>query len=158
MSKAILTILAIDPGAHTGWAVRSANGGQSRYDSDVWENPHKDPKFVGSYLIAFRKCIADLMRKAQPNLVIMCLTFAKGWAGEKQTMCRGVVFEEATKRGVAHALKLPESSVKRYVAGSGNAPKNAVIAAVNKRLGLSITDDNEADAVALLLYYIDQEA
>jgi Holliday junction resolvasome RuvABC endonuclease subunit len=40
--------------------------------------------------------------------------------------------------------------VKMYITGNGNAPKNAMIAAIQKR-GYNVTDDNEADAIGVLL-------
>jgi Holliday junction resolvasome RuvABC endonuclease subunit len=43
----------------------------------------------------------------------------------------------------------PVGTIKRHVAGKGNADKAAVIAAV-KALGYNPADDNEADALALL--------
>ena len=39
--------------------------------------------------------------------------------------------------------------IKKFITGNGNASKQAVIDAVNKKYNLSIADDNEADAIAL---------
>jgi Holliday junction resolvasome RuvABC endonuclease subunit len=44
---------------------------------------------------------------------------------------------------------VPVGTIKRHVAGKGNADKEAVIAAVRTR-GFDPKDDNEADALALL--------
>jgi Holliday junction resolvasome RuvABC endonuclease subunit len=44
---------------------------------------------------------------------------------------------------------IPVATIKRHVTGKGNADKGAVIAAV-RALGFDPTDDNEADALALL--------
>ena len=48
---------------------------------------------------------------------------------------------------------VPVGTIKRHIAGKGNADKAAVIAAV-KELGFDPPDDNEADALALLLWAI----
>ena len=45
-------------------------------------------------------------------------------------------------------------TIKRHVTGQGNADKQAVIAAVRAR-GFAPADDNEADALAILLWAID---
>jgi hypothetical protein len=61
----------------------------------------------------------------------------------------------ATKTG--WALRLANGQIisdKRHIAGKGNADKQAVIAAVRER-GFSPSDDNEADAIAILLWAID---
>jgi Holliday junction resolvasome RuvABC endonuclease subunit len=43
---------------------------------------------------------------------------------------------------------------KKHITGKGNAPKNDVIAAIKKR-GYPVTDDNEADAIGILLYALE---
>jgi Holliday junction resolvasome RuvABC endonuclease subunit len=47
-------------------------------------------------------------------------------------------------------------TIKRFATGKGNAPKDAVIAAMRAR-GFAPVDDNEADALALLLWAIDAQ-
>ena len=46
---------------------------------------------------------------------------------------------------------VPVATIKRHVTGKGNADKEAVIAAV-RALGFDPADDNEADALALLVW------
>ena len=46
---------------------------------------------------------------------------------------------------------VPVGTIKRHVTGKGNAGKAAVIAAIRAR-GFDTADDNEADAIALLLW------
>jgi len=46
---------------------------------------------------------------------------------------------------------VPVGTIKRFTTGKGNADKAAVIAAL-RELGFSPTDDNEADALAILLW------
>jgi Holliday junction resolvasome RuvABC endonuclease subunit len=48
---------------------------------------------------------------------------------------------------------IPVGTIKKHVTGKGNASKKEIIEAVNK-LGFAVNDDNEADAIALLLYAI----
>ena len=49
---------------------------------------------------------------------------------------------------------MPVGTIKRFIAGKGNADKDAVIAAVRAR-GFAPADDNEADALAILLWAIE---
>ena len=49
---------------------------------------------------------------------------------------------------------VPVGTIKRLITGKGNADKAAVIAAVRAR-GFSPADDNEADAIAILLWAIE---
>ena len=49
---------------------------------------------------------------------------------------------------------VPVGTIKRHATGKGNAPKEAMIAAARAH-GFSPADDNEADAIALLLWAIE---
>ena len=54
------------------------------------------------------------------------------------------------RRGVAYQ-GVPVGTIKRFATGKGNADKDAVLAAMRER-GFQPTDDNEADAIAILLW------
>jgi hypothetical protein len=49
---------------------------------------------------------------------------------------------------------VPVGTIKRHITGKGNADKQAVITAVRER-GFNPADNNEADAIAILLWAID---
>jgi Holliday junction resolvasome RuvABC endonuclease subunit len=59
------------------------------------------------------------------------------------------------QRGIAYQ-GVPVGTIKRFIAGKGNADKQAVIAAVRSR-GFNPADDNEADAIAILLWAIETQ-
>jgi Holliday junction resolvasome RuvABC endonuclease subunit len=48
---------------------------------------------------------------------------------------------------------VPVGTIKQFITGKGNADKATVIAAVRSR-GFPVKDDNEADAMAILLWAI----
>jgi Holliday junction resolvasome RuvABC endonuclease subunit len=54
------------------------------------------------------------------------------------------------ERGVAYE-GVPVGTIKRFATGRGNADKAAMVAAMQAR-GFAPADDNEADAIALLLW------
>jgi hypothetical protein len=49
---------------------------------------------------------------------------------------------------------VPVGTIKRFIVGKGNADKAAVLAAVRAR-GFFLKDDNDADAIAILLWSIE---
>jgi len=49
------------------------------------------------------------------------------------------------------------STLKKWMTGYGRAKKEDMIQGVNHKTGLSITDDNESDAVAVGLYFLDPD-
>jgi len=57
------------------------------------------------------------------------------------------------EQGIAYQ-GVPVGTIKRFITGKGNADKAAVIAAVRAK-GFSPADDNEADAIAILLWAIE---
>ena len=59
----------------------------------------------------------------------------------------------AELRGVPYQ-GVPVGTIKRHATGKGNAPKQAMIDAARAR-GFSPADDNEADAIAILLWAIE---
>lgn len=61
----------------------------------------------------------------------------------------------AELRGVAYA-GVPAGTIKRHATGKGNAPKEAMIAAARAR-GFAPADNNEADAIAILLWAIETQ-
>ena len=81
------------------------------------------------------KRIARLPRQQQ-DVVALCV-----WSR--------LSYEEA-----AVALGVPVGTVKRHATGKGNAGKDEMIAAARAR-GFSLADDNEADAIAILLWAIE---
>ena len=59
----------------------------------------------------------------------------------------------AELRGVPYQ-GVPVGTIKRHATGKGNAPKEAMIAAARAK-GFAPADDNEADAIAILMWSID---
>jgi crossover junction endodeoxyribonuclease RuvC len=48
-------------------------------------------------------------------------------------------------------LEVAPKQLKKFITGNGNASKEEMIKEVNSKMGLELTDDNEADAVALTM-------
>lgn len=67
-----------------------------------------------------------------------------GLMAQLQEFCEG--------KGIPYA-GVPVGTIKKFATGSGNASKDLVIEAV-KRYGWDPKDDNEADAIALLLWAV----
>jgi Holliday junction resolvasome RuvABC endonuclease subunit len=57
------------------------------------------------------------------------------------------------QHGIAYQ-GVPVGTIKRFATGKGNAHKQAMIAAIRER-GFEPKDDNEADAIAILLWALE---
>jgi Holliday junction resolvasome RuvABC endonuclease subunit len=99
----------------------------------------------------------DELRRTTPGLAAVYFEEIRRHAGTDAAHIFGGFLAHLTAWCEARGLPyqgVPVGTIKRHVAGKGNAPKEAVITAVRNR-GFAPADDNEADALALLLWAID---
>lgn len=158
-------ILALDLGTKTGWAL-SVMERSEQVGENVWVNQNmfsgvenfKGDRFSGAGM--------RFLRFHQ---------WLDGFLGDKSTRPTRVVYEEVRRHlGVdaAHAYGgfmatlqkwcekrsvpyegVPVGTIKKHITGKGNASKDMVIKSLKDK-GFKPKDDNEADALALLLFKI----
>ena len=147
------TILALDLGTMTGWALQSVGGGitsgtvsfrPSRYDGG------------GVRYLRFRAWL-DGIATDVGGIGVVHYEEVRSHVGTDAAHVYGGLLATLTawceQRGIAYQ-GVPVGTIKRFIAGKGNADKHAVIAAVRAR-GFAPADDNEADALAILLWAIE---
>ena len=150
------TLLALDLGTTTGWALRNRHGlilsGSESFRPQRFEGG-------GMRYLRFQRWLdAVLLSEPKPRRVVFeevrrhAATDAAhvygGFLGTLSACCEQFAIPY---QGV------PVGTIKRHATGKGNASKAEIIAAM-QALGHSPADDNEADALALLHWAIDQEA
>lgn len=158
-----MRILALDLGTRTGWALWDG----TRRESGVQTFDVKRGESPGMRYLRFNRWLDDVARvpwtrAPDPyrdqvvDLVVYEQTLARFARGQGQTEIAvnlaGRVQEFCARYEIQHAAVWP-ATLKKWTTGKGNAKKPAVVAAVNERFGPPfVTDDNEADAIALLEY------
>ena len=165
-----LVILALDLGTTTGWALRSANGpvahGFVSFKSQRFEGG-------GMRYLRFGRWLADMLALSgqqsgsqtgsQTNLTGIGAVYfeeVRRHLGVDAAHVYGGLLATLTAWGEHHQIPyqgVPVGTIKRHATGKGNAGKAEVIAAM-KALGHPVTDDNEADALALLHWALAQGA
>lgn len=150
---AVPVVLALDLGTTTGWALQAADGlitsgtvsfRPSRYDGG------------GMRYLRFRGWLDQLTQDAG---LITAIHFeeVRRHAGTDAAHVYGGLLATLTAwaetAGIAYQ-GVPVSTIKRHATGKGNANKDAMMAAARAR-GFSPTDDNEADAIAILLWALE---
>lgn len=136
-------ILAIDPASTSGWA--SHDGTFHRQGTFVVSGSRPE-KFV-----SFETAIADLVADLRPVLIVFeTQDNARGAHVRRLLGGFAAIIELVAERSGVACLGYSPSAIKKAIAGKGTADKQAVIAAVRER-GHYPRDDNEADAIALLL-------
>ena len=143
-------LMALDLGTTTGFALKTSDGviasgtvsfRPSRYDGG------------GMRYLRFRNWLNQLL---QGGDVIQAVYFeeVRRHVGTDAAHIYGGFLACLSAWCEEHGLAyqgVPVGTIKRFATGKGNADKAAVIAALRER-GFSPTDDNEADAIAILLW------
>lgn len=149
------TLLALDLGTTTGWALRCADGTvlsdtvsfrPSRYDGG------------GVRYLRFRAWLEQNAADAGDIAAIYHEEIRRHLSTDSAHVYGGLLATLTAwceQRGIAYQ-GVPVGTIKRHVTGKGNADKAAVMAGVRAR-GFDPSDDNEADALAILLWAIDTE-
>lgn len=142
-------ILALDLGTKTGWAIQKSNGlilsGTNTEASKRYEGG-------GMRYLRFENWLTD-MKNNMDCIDIIYFEEVRRHVGTDAAHVYGGYMATLTKWAEHHEIPyagIPVGTIKRFITGKGNASKSAVIEAVISR-GYSPIDDNEADAIALLL-------
>lgn len=146
------TLLALDLGTRTGWALRSSDGhitsGSESFRPQRFEGG-------GMRFLRFKRWLNEIKSQADG---IGALYFeevrrhastdaAHAYGGFLATLTAWCEHHQIPYQGV------PVGTIKKHATGRGNAGKDQVIIAVRSR-GHAPVDDNEADALALLHWVI----
>lgn len=146
-------VLSLDLGTSTGWALRLPDGATmsgaasfrpGRYDGG------------GMRYLRFRGWLDEVVENAG-GLGAVWFEEVRRHAGTDAAHVYGGLLATLSawceQRSIPYA-GVPVGSIKRHVTGKGNANKEAVLDAVRAQ-GFAPADDNEADALALLLWAIE---
>ena len=146
------TILALDLGTTTGWALRGSDGAITSGSAGF-----RPQRFEGGGMrfLRFKRWLAELKDMTGG---IHALYFeevrrhvstdaAHAYGGFLATLTAWCEHHQIPYQGV------PVGTIKKHATGKGNASKDDVLSAM-RALGHAPTDDNEADALALLRWAI----
>jgi hypothetical protein len=141
-------ILALDLGQRTGWAVRNRDGAIASGTHEF-----RPGRFEGGGMIwlRFRAWLQEI-DAAAGKVGVVVFEEVVAHRGVAASHCYAGFLAHLTAWAEANRIPyqgVPVGTIKRHIAGKGNADKAAVIDAVRK-LGFAPADDNEADALALL--------
>ncbi len=147
------SILALDLGSTTGWAI--AHDGT--VVSGTWDIAPRRGESPGMRYIRLRGRLQAL-HVAYPNLALVVYEQAHhrgGAATEYAVGCVTTVQAWCASLGIEFA-GVHTATIKKHATGKGNASKQDMIAAAKAR-GFNPGCDNEADALALLDWALTEE-
>ena len=147
------TLLAIDLGTTTGWAIRGYDGlitsGTASFKPGRYDGG-------GMRYLRFTNWLTELDRLSGPISTIW-YEEVRRHAGTDAAHVYGGLMASLTSWGELRGVPyegVPVGTIKKHATGKGNAPKQAMMDAARKR-GFNPADDNEADAIAILLWAIE---
>ena len=155
LTRVMPVLLCLDLGTTTGWAIHSRQGvitsGTIAFKNDRWQGG-------GMRYLKFIQFLEQLNDNAGPIQAVyfeevrrhLGVDAAHAYGGFMAHLSAWCEQQQIAYEGV------PVGTIKKHATGKGNASKQQVIAAV-KALGHSPSDDNEADALALLHWVLDTQ-
>ncbi len=153
----VTTTLALDLGTTTGWALRPRVGNIAHGFVSL-----KPQRFEGGGMryLRFKRWLSELQAMTG-EVQSVYFEEVRRHAGVDAAHVYGGLLATLTAWCEHHNIPyqgVPVGTIKKHATGKGNADKDMVIAAM-RALGHPVSDDNEADALALLHWAIDtQEA
>jgi len=149
------SILTLDLGTTTGWAMRLADGtvvsGTMEFRPGRYEGG-------GMRFLRFRSWL-DHLRDGAKAIGTVFFEEVRRHAGTDAAHVYGGFLAHLTAWCELNHIPyqgVPVGVIKRHATGKGNAGKDAVIAAMQSK-GFNPEDDNEADALAILSWAIDTQ-
>ncbi len=149
------TILALDLGTHTGWALH-------QLDSTITSGTEhfKPQRFEGGGMrfLRFKRWLAELLTTSG-HINTVYFEEVRRHAGVDAAHAYGGFMGHLTAWCEHHNIPyqgVPVGTIKKHATGKGNAGKDEMIASVQLR-GHALCDDNEADALALLHWAIETQ-
>jgi len=147
------TILALDLGTTAGWALRGHDGLITSGTVNF-----KPRRFDGGGMryLRFTNWLTEIDRLSGPIEAIWFEEVRRHVGTDAAHVFGGLMATLtawAELRGVPYE-GVAVGTIKKHATGKGNAPKQAMIEAARAR-GFSPADDNEADAIAILVWAIE---
>ena len=147
------SILALDLGSTTGWAIRNSRcwilHGTVEFRPNRFEGG-------GMRYLRFGRWL-DQTLEVTDGIDAIHYEEVRRHAGTDASHVYGGLLATLTAwcedRSIPYG-GVPVGTIERFATGKGNADKQAMIAAVRER-GFEPADDNEADAIAILLWALE---
>lgn len=150
-----VTILALDLGTTSGWAIHQpglpiSSGSQS----------FKPSRFEGAGMrfLKFKRFLSDL-KQTTDGIDQVVFEEVRRHAGVDAAHAYGGFLAHLTAWCEHHQIPyqgVPVGTIKKHATGKGNARKSEMIAIAQAR-GFNPADDNEADALCLLFCALDPQ-
>ena len=144
------TLLALDLGTTTGWALHAGDGSITSGSASF-----KTQRFEGGGMrfLRFKRWLTEIKQSAD-GIDAVYFEEVRRHLGVDAAHAYGGFMAHLTAWCEHHQIPyqgVPVGTIKKHATGKGNASKDEMLTAA-RNLGHAPADDNEADALALLAY------
>lgn len=146
-------VLTLDLGTSTGWALQT---GDDFITSGAVSLKHTRYDGGGMRFLRFRRWLEQLDLDVGPIEAVYFEEVRRHVGTDAAHVYGGLlgVLTAWCEETLVAYQGVPVGTIKRFITGKGNADKAAVMAAVRAK-GFAPVDDNEADAIAILLWALE---
>ena len=150
-----MTILVLDLGTTTGWALLGRDGSITSGSESF-----KPQRFEGGGMryLRFKRWLTEV-KQAAGDIDAVYFEEVRRHVGVDAAHAYGGFMAHLTAWCEHHQIPyqgVPVGTIKKHATGKGNASKDEMIAAMQAN-GHPVTDDNEADALAILHWAIETQ-
>jgi len=146
-------MIAIDPStSRTGWAVFDFGGrlidfGHHTHKGSLLERLGQLEQLV--FRVTYDRAIVRLAIESQyvGKFANAALAVSRATGAAMVGFARSL--RERQVLDLGHVSEVAPATVKKAIAGSGRATKEEMVAAVERRFGIILNNDDEADAIAI---------
>lgn len=150
-----MNFLALDLGTRTGFCL--VQGASQVHGFKDFKNGRYEGG--GMRYLAFRRWLDEL--RASTPIAEVVFEEVRRHLGTDAAHVYGGLLGVLTAWCEEHKIPyvgVPVGTIKKHMTGKGNAPKGVMVACVQEAGYVGVSDDNEADAIALALYHLGQTA
>jgi len=154
-----MIILTLDLGSNVGWALYNADNEQvissntQKFKAGKFDSPNKRWHDFGIWLKEIKQQYGEI-NSVYFEQVDFLSSRSTAWPHFYGGLL-AKLFDFCEHHNIMYS-GVSVGTIKKHITGKGNAGKEQVIAAI-RALGHAPCDDNEADALALMHYALDQE-
>lgn len=146
-----VNILALDQATKCGVAFETRKM-KGKYECRLWDLTKKTKESDGVKWLRFESHIDKLIKEHEIEIIAYELPAGQHMGAKLHSAKLIAIIERiAELRGIQY-IEHSSMTIKKFATGKGNAKKEQMVEAAKVKLGYEGIDDNEADALWMLMY------
>ncbi len=146
-----INILALDQATHCGVAYETRVM-RGKYQCELWDLTKKTKESDGVKWLRFESHIEKLIKEHDIEIIAYELPAGQHMGAKIHSAKLIAIIERIAELNKIQYIEHSSMTIKKFATGKGNAKKEQMIEAAKNKLNYQGDDDNEADALWMLMY------